>query len=158
MNKSIIAIIIVLALVALGGIYYITRNEPLNSETGAENAQNENTDAIETETTETEINKEAKVQEETEEKQEYIVKYTDLGFSPEVMKIKVGETIVFKNESAGEMWVASATHPTHTVYPEFDAKRGYKNGESYSFIFNKKGEWKYHNHLKAAERGTIVAE
>lgn len=148
-TKSITAIIIVLALIALGGIYYITKNSPSNTE----KTQNENVSAPTTETKE-----EPGAQKESEEKEEYVVIYTDSGFSSEITKIKIGETVIFKNESAGEMWVVSAPHPIHTAYPEFDAKRGYKKGENYSFTFTKKGEWKYHDHLIAAHRGTVVVE
>lgn len=51
-----------------------------------------------------------------------VVTYTDSGFSPNNLTIKNGQTVTFKNEGPGDMWVASAPHPTHTDYPEFDAK------------------------------------
>lgn len=149
MNKKFnIAIIIVAAIVVLFGIFYMIKNKITNIKTKTENTQNENVTTEKTETKE----------EPSAQKEEYIVTYTDSGFSPEITKIKIGEIVVFKNESASEMWVASAPHPTHTAYPEFDAKQGYQIGESYSFTFTKKGEWKYHNHLSASQRGTIIVE
>jgi plastocyanin len=87
-----------------------------------------------------------------------MITYTDTGFSPSSLTIKNGQTVAFKNESAGDMWVASAPHPTHTDYPEFDAKKAYKSGESYSFTFNKVGTWKFHNHAKPTNFGSVTVE
>jgi hypothetical protein len=66
------------------------------------------------------------------------------------------------------MWVASAQHPTHTVYPEktdadclgsaFDACEGVSPGNSWSFTFNEVGEWGYHNHLRANHWGRVIVE
>lgn len=89
---------------------------------------------------------------------EQIVTYRESGFSPATLRVKVGTTVVFKNEESEPMWVASNPHPIHTDYPGFDAKRGYAQGESYSFTFTKPGSWKYHNHLGPSEGGTIIVE
>lgn len=150
-NKFIIVIIVVIAVIVFGGIYFMTRSEPMNNEIEVKNQQNQDT---------TKNNEPQPIPEQPmpEEKKEIKVTYTDSGFSPELMNIEVGETVIFKNESAKDMWVASAPHPTHTVYPEFDAKKAYKKGESYSFTFTKKGEWKYHNHLNSSQRGTVVVD
>lgn len=96
------------------------------------------------------------------------VSYTDGGFSPQTLNIKMGDTIRFTNESSGGMWVASAIHPTHALYPEktasdclgstFDQCASVSNGESWEFTFNQKGEHKYHNHVRASKTGTIIVE
>ena len=60
-------------------------------------------------------------------------------------------------------WPASAFHPSHSAYPEkggcissaFDACRGLKEGESWSFIFNQVGKWGYHNHLNSRITGVV---
>jgi plastocyanin len=86
--------------------------------------------------------------------------------------IKKGETVTFKNQSSNSMWPASAMHPTHRVYsgtsldehcPDttgtaFDACKGFLPGQSWSFIFNKTGTWKYHDHLNPSATGTVVVE
>jgi plastocyanin len=87
-----------------------------------------------------------------------MVTYSDSGFSPASITVKVGDTVTFKNQSGKSMWVASAPHPTHTAYPEFDAKKGVAMGESYMFTFTKAGTWEYHNHLNPTSFGTIVVE
>ena len=47
-----------------------------------------------------------------------VVTYTASGFSPTTVTISKGESVTWKNESNRRMWVASAVHPTHTIYPE----------------------------------------
>ena len=60
--------------------------------------------------------------------------------------------------SSSTAWPASAFHPTHEVYPGFDALKGINMGESYSFTFDKIGSWKYHNHLSPSVTGAIIVE
>lgn len=86
------------------------------------------------------------------------VTYTGNGFSPSSITIKAGDTVVFTNRSAGPLWVASAPHPTHTDYSEFDAREGVGPGRTYAFTFARAGRWGYHNHLKASDRGVVIVE
>ena len=100
-----------------------------------------------------------------EESQPKIVIYTDSGFSPETIEIENGETVRWVNNSSRTLWVASAIHPTHTLYPEkndsdclgssFDACGGIAPEASFEFTFNESGSWKYHNHLSTGRRGTV---
>ena len=86
------------------------------------------------------------------------ITYTDSGFSPATLTIKAGDTVLFKNNGSKDFWPASAPHPTHTNYPEFDAKKGIAPGASYSFTFTRIGSWKYHNHLNPTANGTITVQ
>lgn len=102
--------------------------------------------------------------------EDMIVKITASGFSPKTITIKAGDTVTFFNEDSNKHWPASAMHPTHTLYPGsdiqkcgtgeqiFDACRGLEQGESFSFTFNEKGSWKYHDHLSVSSTGTVVVE
>lgn len=99
---------------------------------------------------------EQKPEQKIESKPETVVLYTSDGFSPSSSPIKKGETVVFKNESNQQMWVASASHPVHTLYPEFDQRGIAEKGGSYSFMFDKTGTWKYHDHMNPSRNGTIV--
>ncbi len=95
------------------------------------------------------------------------VTYTSNGFSPKEVTVKKGGTVMWKNTSGGKMWVASAQHPSHTVYagttreehcPDtartaFDQCVG---GGDYSFTFDKVGTWGYHDHLKSSFFGKIT--
>lgn len=98
--------------------------------------------------------------------------YTDSGYSPSMLTIKVGETVTFINNSSFGVWTASAIHPAHIVYggvslqehcpdvenDDFDQCKSSFPGESWDFTFNKKGTWGYHNHVKASDFGKIVVD
>jgi len=86
------------------------------------------------------------------------INYTDQGFTPPSIEIKVGETVRFTNMSATGMWVASNPHPTHTDYPALDAKKVIFRGEFYEFNFSKSGTFKFHNHTNSSQGGTIVVK
>lgn len=96
------------------------------------------------------------------------VTYTDNGFFPASIEISSGDSVKFVNKSSRTMWIASAMHPTHSVYPEkssdnclgssFDACKALGQGESWSFTFNSAGSWKYHNHMRAVDGGTVVVK
>ncbi len=100
----------------------------------------------------------------------YDIEITSSGFSPKTLEINAGDTVTWTNKDSRNHWPASAIHPTHTVYPGssiskcgtsaeseiFDACNGLSAGESYSFTFNEKGTWKYHDHLSISRTGTII--
>lgn len=96
----------------------------------------------------------------------YTITITDKGFSPREMKIKKGDVVTWINKTARASWPASASHPTHRVYPEgggcissaFDACRRLKIGESWSFTFGEVGKWGYHDHLASSITGVVVVE
>ena len=101
-----------------------------------------------------------------------VVTYTDAGYTPASVMVKAGGSVMFKNESSRESRPATAAHPTHKVYPgsdiakcdtpdaatTFDACRGLKTGEEWTFTLTEIGTWKYHNHLRPADTGEIVVE
>lgn len=94
------------------------------------------------------------------------VEMSDIGFAPSALALSAGTTVTFKNVGTRPMWPASAMHPTHGVYPTkggclgstFDACRGLKPGETWSFKFDEKGTWGYHDHLNPSTRGEISIE
>ena len=99
-----------------------------------------------------------------------VVEITSAGFNPSMLEIKQGDRVTFVNKDSGKHWPASAMHPTHTVYPGsdikkcgtdednmiFDSCKGLKQNEAWSFVFNEKGSWGYHDHLSAKLFGKIV--
>lgn len=147
-NKTYIAAAVILALVAAGAVLFLARNR-MAQENSGQQLQNQD---------------QAGGAGETEEN--VIVIYTDDGFSPNPLTVKVGTVVVFKNESSKTVWPASAMHPTHDGYPTtggckgstFDACRALNPGESWPFKFEIKGVWKYHNHLDATQFGQIGVE
>ena len=109
---------------------------------------------------------------------------TSKGFTPRQLTVGVNETVTWVNKDSLTHWVASAQHPTHTIYCEnqncgaigsyqgslaclgegetkdgaFDACRPLNSGESYEFKFNKTGTWQYHDHLDYGLVGSIRVE
>lgn len=148
MNKFFI--VIVIAIVVAGGYLFIKKTPesvaPASQTPSLESATNESTP-----------------QPITEEK---IITYTDAGYSPSSLQIKTGDIVVFKNESSGSMWPASAMHPTHRDYPTtggcigstFDACQAIQSGDNWSFQFDIAGAWKYHDHLSPKDFGAITVE
>lgn len=86
------------------------------------------------------------------------VTYNPEGISPKQITIRVGEGIEFRNSDLKSHWPASAPHPTHTDYPEFDAQQEIKPSDTWRFVFTKKGTWKFHDHLGTKQQfaGTVV--
>jgi plastocyanin len=81
--------------------------------------------------------------------------YKDSGFEPNSLKVAVGTTMTFIDESGNTMWVGSDPHPVHTDHSSFDQL---KTGDSYSFTFTKIGIYKYHNHMFPTHSGVITVE
>ena len=95
------------------------------------------------------------------------ITYNGDSFSPKEVLIRKGGTVTWVNASGGQMWVASAQHPSHTVYsgtsrqehcPDtsgtaFDQCAG---GNNYTFTFDKVGTWNYHDHLNATAFGSVT--
>ena len=84
------------------------------------------------------------------------ISMTDTGFEPAEVTITAGDTVTFINNAQAAKWPASDVHPSHEVLPAFDAKRGLATGEEYSFTFTEPGTWKYHDHLRASQGGSVT--
>ena len=157
MNKIIIAIIIVIVVVLGGYFAFRSGYQPAG--------------IVNQEATIEQSNQQPSI-EQAPTTNENIITYTDSGYSPKELTIKVGETVTWKNESSGGMWTASAMHPAHIKYSNtsldehcpdtantsFDECKSAQPGESWSFKFDKTGSWGYHNHVKASDFGKIIVE
>jgi len=77
------------------------------------------------------------------------------GFHPRTLTVSVGTTVTFKNERTEYFWPASDFHPTHTLYPAFDAKEPLAPGATYSFTFTEAGTYPFHDHLAAYFSGIL---
>jgi plastocyanin len=98
----------------------------------------------------------------------YNVEIASSGFSPNSIEINRGDSVAFINKNSEESWPASAVHPTHKAYPNsgiekcgtgesiFDACRGLKTNEKFTFTFNEVGTWNYHDHLNSDSAGRII--
>lgn len=84
------------------------------------------------------------------------IRITQGGFVPETLRVNKGVPVRFINETSEWHWPASDLHPTHTLYPEFDPKRGLEPGETWQFRFERTGEWGFHDHLAPYMTGKII--
>lgn len=164
-TTAIIGILVVIILI-LGGIFFLGDKEV------AEDAPEGETGDMVSDENELGAGVEADVDISGDMIEDIIVTYTDDGYSPAEITIQLGQTVRFINQSSGDMWPASAVHPTHEVYDgttlrehcvdgasdTFDACRGIAVGESYAFTFDKQGTWRYHDHLDASEFGSITVQ
>ena len=92
-----------------------------------------------------------------DEESSVVIIYSDSGFAPSTVNVKVGQKVVFKNTSSKAVQVNSDPHPAHSLYPELNIG-AVGAGESKSLTFSSAGERKYHNHLKASENGSIIVK
>lgn len=86
------------------------------------------------------------------------VSYTDNGFNPSTLRIKVGQTVTWVNDDTDLLQVASAPHPEHSDYPPLNDVGMIQPGESKSFTFNEAGSYAYHNHLDPDNFGQVIVE
>lgn len=85
-----------------------------------------------------------------------VIAMTPEGFSPAELAIKVGETVLFRNDDTRSRWPASGIHPTHLLCPGFDALQPLPPGAAYSYIFMAAKECPFHDHLTTSLRGKIT--
>ena len=77
------------------------------------------------------------------------------GFEPAALTVEKGTTVIFRNDEIRDRWPASDPHSAHDMYPEFDPKAPVKSADQWFFVFDKVGEWKFHDHLYPEFQGTI---
>ncbi len=158
MNNSTIVWIVIVVLVVLGLGWYVM-------------AQNSSTDVTPSEQTADTTGSQNTNVPASPPPQTVSVTYTDQGFTPASVNLKVGDTVTFVNQSTKKMWVASNQHPTHTEYDGTSRTThcvaGYTGpkpfdecatGDSYSFTFTQVGTTEYHNHINATDIGTVVVQ
>jgi len=86
---------------------------------------------------------------------EAIVYIDEDGFSTAGLIVEVGDRVKFENKTDTSVWPASDIHPTHELYPEFDARGPIAPGGIWEFTFDQIGTWRYHDHLNPNVKGTI---
>lgn len=79
----------------------------------------------------------------------------DDGFHPRTLTIRAGETVTFRSERGKYFWPASDFHPSHMLFPAFDAKKAIDPKGSWSFRFDMPGVYPFHDHLAAYYFGVI---
>lgn len=162
MTKSWSKLLFAFSVVALlgAGCEFASQTEIEEDESAAEETAETVTDGDESASDDT-ISTQVEVEvgtgdDEEESATPVIVEIGGDGFSPTSITIKKGTTVTFMNEGSTSHWPASDPHPTHTIYPEFQAPSEIKPGASWSFTFDKVGSWRYHDHLNSGEKALII--
>jgi len=76
--------------------------------------------------------------------------YTDAGFSPAVLSIFSGDTIIFKNKSTKSFQPKSDKN--------FGAETSIAKNKEYQFTFQTPGEYGYYDQLDEAKFGAVVVQ
>ena len=84
---------------------------------------------------------------------------TKKGFMPATISVKKGTIVTFTNNDSEPHRVATDPHPSHSSVPGFDSQTTIVKGQSYSFYFDKKGSFTYHDETSPIKiKGTIIVE
>ena len=157
-----IVISVIVILVLIGAIFYFSGNMPSGPQTPlSDNYAPIQKSSSQNQTQAPISNPQPSVYSEEQTKE---IVFTDSGFSPSVLTVKAGTTVVFKNNSLKDFWPASAKHPTHDVYPIkggcigsiFDACKAIAPGGQWEFKFDVLGSWAYHDHLNPTFFGKVI--
>lgn len=147
-QKSTLVIAAALVIVLLGGLYIFI--------------QSQNNASVQIPTTQTPTiapqAQQTPTPEPSAENADNAVTITSSGFSPEEIKIKVGDTVTWVNQDTAAHQVNSAPHPQHTLYPVLNTVGLLKAGDSKSASFSQTGAYAYHDHLFPQNKGTVIVE
>lgn len=88
----------------------------------------------------------------------YTVYYTDRGFSPTMIEVKVGSTITFVNNSSKEMSIASAGIGGFGAVTLFNQTNAVGRGGTFKVSPAGVGAWNYMNRMWQEDKGTIVVK
>jgi hypothetical protein len=88
---------------------------------------------------------------------QHVVLRLPSGFFPKVVHMEKNDSLRFVNLSTRPSWPAAGPHPTHTSYPDFDAKEGIPPGYAWTFTFAEEGTYTFHDHFAPEMSGIAVA-
>jgi len=176
MNKNNLMLLAVVIL-GVGGYLFFSQSRPASPESAEQTNTPNEQDVSRTENTDetpspslSQNEGETSTPESQENQLQATITYTDSGFSPNALTVKMGTVVTFVNNSSEGMWIASANHPIHALYPGssiskcgtvergiiFDACAVVTLGETFQFRFDNIGAWGYHNHGDPRQTGTII--
>ena len=133
MNKKMIIIAVVIALVVIGSAataYVISQNAGAPSNKPASQSSSQATATI---------------------------TYSDSGFSPSLTTVKAGDTVAIKNTSSGDLQFDSDPHPVHTDDTELNVGT-VAPGQTATFTVTTKGTFGFHNHLNPGDKASITIQ
>ena len=92
---------------------------------------------------------------------QYLISYTDQGFEPAQLALKLGETVRFTNNSSHDIWIAASGSP---LYPavvngcgssELDSCSPFPPQDFWEFTFGVPGNWEVVNNLDKSQSGMV---
>lgn len=85
------------------------------------------------------------------------VALTNTGFTPKTITIGRGETVSWLNSSGRDATVNSDPYPKNDLH-KFLNLGEFRTGTTVQAVFEKVGQYGYHNHLAPAQTGTIIVK
>jgi plastocyanin len=102
------------------------------------------------------------VVEPIEKQADEIIDITTVGFSPQEVDIKAGQSVLWTNRDKAKHWVVVASS---TPYPDkgacgsaFNSCIGLKLGENFRLTFKTPGRWNYYDKLNPKFTGVVVVD
>ncbi len=150
MNKTVLAVVIAVVLIlgAYGAYRLLGQNNPVQTTPAVTSTES----TAPTATTSTEATPAT-----TSATTQTAVSIMNTGYTPQMITIKVGDTVTWTNNDTINHNVSSDPHPTHTLYPFLNLGM-IPAGQSKSLMFDKPGTYTYHDHLHANLKGTVVVQ
>ena len=84
-----------------------------------------------------------------------IVVFDGNAFIPANVAVHVGHTVTWQNKSTQDVWPQADSNQTGTSTREFDPRVAIHPGASWSYTFNRAGNWPYHNNLNTGAGGVV---
>ncbi|OGG03912.1 hypothetical protein A2W14_05585 [Candidatus Gottesmanbacteria bacterium RBG_16_37_8] len=148
MNKKFLIIILLITVIIMAGVsFFKSKSQKPISKISPLNINNSSKLPPEVESA---------IQSEGIYQETFNVNYSDKGFTPQEVTIKLGSAVTWTNNSKKSMYVASNDHPSHDLYPQFDQLSAVGNSGQYSFVFDKVGSWGYHNHASPSDTARVI--
>ena len=86
----------------------------------------------------------------------YSVLYGLWIFSPTNIRIHVGDSVKFQNDSRGSLLIVSDSTKDIADWIDFNNSRELSPGEYFTYTFNSQGIFGYYNKNKPLEEGTVI--
>ena len=152
MDRKQLTSVLIIVVIILGLFFYFHDAQapapsdmaPVTIETATTVPANTQTD-----TSKTPVNK-------TTQSNAVTITYKNGVFTPSILTIKAGKSVLFVNASDKSMWVDSGTDVYHQEYPAFNQERAVGKGGTYSFTFTVPGTYHFNNKITPTAQGTIT--
>ena len=155
-NKSKLIIGVVLVIAGVGLLFWVlagkSANAPSEESSGVDQAQI--TTGADRNSDNQNVNPDEPVSRDQGDQSATII-FTDKGFEPSRLSVKIGATVTIKNSSSKDVQFSSDDHPTHKLNSGMNL-RVLAPGESAMFIANQAGDWGFHDHIDDSFTGTIT--